>query len=135
MTGTRRMLVALLRLALLFAIESAAAAGQSRSTCSLANIDISEGMSRTDLEARLAKVSGRTSTVSPYANNLAGGTVEYRDGQCVLTVVYRAGAPAPLVRAGPGRVAHLSPKDETVITHRIRVDPTPGNRVDRGGAK
>ena len=135
MTDTRRMLVALVRLALLFAFKTAEAAAQDLSTCPLANIDISEGMSRTDLEARLAKVSGRTSTYSPYANNLPGGTVEYREGRCVLTVVYRAGAPAPLVRAGPGRVEHLSPKDETVLTHRIRVDPTPDGRTDKRVAK
>lgn len=72
-------------------------------------------MNRLVVEEKVAALVGTRSTYSPYANNLQGGTVSYRDNGWVLQVTYRAGAPAPSVRHQDGTVQHLEPSDETVV--------------------
>jgi len=76
---------------------------------------------------------GKVTTYSAYANNLAGGIVEYRQAQCALKVTYLAGAPAPLVLAPSGPVGHLAAKDETVVLYKLHVLPLPSAGAASGG--
>jgi hypothetical protein len=54
---------------------------------------------------------------------LTGGVVEYRDGDWVLEVTYKAGAPAPWVETPDGSMQHLPPIDETVLEYKIERIP------------
>jgi hypothetical protein len=98
----------------------------------LAKIVISAGMPRSEVEDQVAKALGKVSTYSAYANNLAGGVVEYSQAQCVLNVTYLPGAPAPLISTPSGSVQHMSPKDETVIMHKLNVLPLPSGGAASG---
>ena len=105
--------------ALLVAVTLAIASVPAAADCSLSKIVIVEGMPRSEVEGLVAKALGRASTYSAYANNLAGGIVEYRQAQCALKVTYLAGAPAPLISTPSGSVQHLAPKEETVVTYKL----------------
>jgi hypothetical protein len=87
------------------------------------------GMERQEVEDQVARLLSRTKQYSPYGNNLRGGIVEYRDGDWVLHVTYKAGAPAPWVKTSDGAMQHLPPMDETVAEYKMerisnRVAPT-----------
>ncbi len=80
-------------------------------------------MSGEEVEARVADLLQRANEYSPYGNNLTGGTVRYLDGDWVLVVVYRPGAPAPWVEAPDGSIRHYPSTDETVLEYRIERAP------------
>jgi hypothetical protein len=88
--------------------------------CSLSAVAISPGMVRAEVEAQVARLLGVRLNYSTEANNLTGGTVAYRTDTCVLVVVYKAGAPAPLVSTGQREVRHLPAKDETVASYTVQ---------------
>lgn len=115
----------LMHLTLLFAAASIAVAKPLTTECSLSKIAVASGMTRTEVEVRVAKAVGTPSDYSTYVNNLTGGTVEYLQAQCVLEVKYNAGAPAPLISMPQGKVQHLPPKDETVSSYKLHVVPLP----------
>lgn len=81
----------------------------------LHQVELKAGMERQKVEDQVARLLSRTKQYSPYGNNLLGGIVEYRDGDSVLHVTYKAGAPAPWVKISDGAMQHLAPMDETVV--------------------
>ena len=85
----------------------------------LATVNISEGMPRKEVEELIAKALLRKSDYSAYGNNLLGGVVEYIDGDTVLEVTYKSGAPAPWILDAKGNVQHSPPADETVFSSRL----------------
>lgn len=91
----------------------------SYAACSLSKVEITVGMTRNDVEAGVAAALGITSTYGVYGNNLRGGHVEYKDGHCMLEVEYSPGAPAPSVSLDAGKVQHLLPEDETVLSFKL----------------
>ena len=105
-------------LAALFVISLSYAQAQ----CRLNDVQVTKGATRTALEQKVATLQGTTSSYSPYANNLRGGTVLYRDGSCALKVLFAPGAPAPRVAVPGGGTQHFQPLDETVISHEIQLD-------------
>jgi hypothetical protein len=84
----------------------------------LLDLNIEKGMTRSEVEEKIAKALNKPDTYSPYGNNLKGGTVKYRDDKWVLEILYKAGVPAPW-DAGGGKTKHLPPVDETVQSHRL----------------
>ena len=96
--------------------------------CRFRTMDLKIGMNREQVEEKVAAILGKQDTYSPYGNNLQGGTVQYRDGNCVLAVTYKAGAPAPWVDDGQGHVVHYPPIDETVFEYKIFRE-TPDQRM------
>lgn len=82
-------------------------------------------MKRERVEDGIDALFGRAKQYSPHGNNLTGGTVEYRDGDRVLEVVYKPGAPAPWFETPDGTVTHLPPVDETVESFRLVRRPAP----------
>jgi hypothetical protein len=84
---------------------------------------LAKGMNRQDVEVQVAKVLGRSNTYDRYGNDLRGGTVAYQHGNCVLTVTYKAGEPAPTVVTGDGHLQGYPPIDETVLDYRIEKQP------------
>ena len=86
-------------------------------------IRVAKGMNRQDVEIQVANVLNTRNTYDPYGSNLLGGTVDYQHGNCVLTVTYKAGAPAPNVVASDGHLQGYPPIDETVLDYRIERKP------------
>jgi hypothetical protein len=80
-------------------------------------------MNRERVEDQVAALLRKQKSYSPYGNNLAGGTVAYRDGDWILEVVYKAGAPAPWVTLPDGSAQHYPPVDETVLEYKIKKHP------------
>ena len=95
-------------------------AASENAACPLANVEVTAGMGRTDVEKRVAAALGRTSSYSTFANNLKGGMVAYSASGCVLEVEYAAGASAPLVSRSPGMTGHLPAIDEAVLKYTLR---------------
>ncbi len=89
----------------------------------LYSLELKAGMDRAKVEAQVSALLSRRSQYSPYWNNLVGGTVRYRDGDWILTVVYKAGAPAPTVKTPDGSHKRYPPIDETVVEYEIRKIP------------
>ena len=87
------------------------------------SLELSTGMSRTDVEKQVGILLGQEKLYSPYGNNLRGGTIQYRDGDWVLEVKYKAGAPAPWVKNPDGTMQHYPPIDETVLEYKIERIP------------
>ena len=87
------------------------------------NLELKVGMNRKQVEGLVSRLLGEEKPYSPYGNNLRGGTVQYRDGDWVLEVKYKAGAPAPWVKNPDGSMKHYPPIDETVLEYRIEKDP------------
>jgi hypothetical protein len=87
------------------------------------SLELEVGMERQKVEEQVASLLSRQNRYSPYGNNLTGGVVEYRDGDWVLEVTYKAGAPAPWVETPDGSMQHLPPIDETVLEYRIERIP------------
>ncbi len=85
----------------------------------LHQVELNVGMERQKVEDQVARLLSRTKQYSPYGNNLLGGIVDYRDGDWVLHVTYKAGAPAPWVKTLDGAMQHLPPMDETVVDYKI----------------
>jgi len=122
-------------LALLFPIVSPAYAAQDAAACALARVEIVSGMTRADVEKGVAAALGQVPKYSVVANNLRGGTVEYRADGCILEVAYAAGAPAPLVSRAPGKTEHLPARDEVVLTYKLRAESSPVSPNAFGPAK
>ena len=112
---TDRSRIPALFIAAALATPGVLSATQDQGICRLCTLRIEAGMNRSVVEEKVAALVGTRSTYSPYANNLQGGTVSYRDNGWVLQVTYRAGAPAPWVQRQDGTVQHLEPSDETVV--------------------
>jgi hypothetical protein len=89
----------------------------------LHQVEVKVGMERQKVEDQIAALLARTTKYSPYGNNLLGGIVEYRDGDWILRVTYKAGAPAPWVKSSDGAMQHLPPMDETVVEYKIERIP------------
>ncbi len=89
----------------------------------LERLALQVGMTREVVEARVARLLGKPSDYSVYGNNLTGGRARYRDGDWVLEVVYKPGAPAPWVEAPDASMQHYPPTDETVLEYRIERSP------------
>jgi len=87
------------------------------------SLELKTGMNREDVERQIAVLLGQQETYSPYGNNLSGGTVQYPDGDWILEVTYKTGAPAPWVETADGGAEHLPPIDETVVEYRIERIP------------
>ena len=86
-------------------------------------LNLNVGMNREDVEKQVSALLGEEQQYNPYGKNLRGGTVQYRDGDWVLEVTYKAGAPAPWVETPDGETEHLPPIDETVLEYRIEKIP------------
>lgn len=104
---------------LLCALLVACASESSLTSSALAKIKIVEGMSRSEVEELVARALSRRSSYSPYGNNLHGGAVKYLDGDNVLEVTYKPGAPAPWALDPQGNAQHYPPADETVAAWRL----------------
>lgn len=87
--------------------------------CPFASVKLEINMPRLEAERRISGALGEPNKYSPYANNLSGGTTTYESRNCVLRVVYAAGAPAPIVSTPGGRIEHKPPKDETVVKFEL----------------
>lgn len=96
-----------------------AAASSVHAECPFARMSVEVGMTRLEIESRVAALLGATNAYSPYGSNLAGGTISYHDASCELRVTFAPGAPAPTVAVAGGGAIHLAPKDETVLSHEI----------------
>lgn len=95
------------------------ASAQADDRSKLAGLEFRTGTSRAAVESAVASALGRKSDYSPYGNNLNGGTVEYVDGEWILEVTYKPGAPAPRI-AVQGGSQDLPPVDETVERFQLR---------------
>ena len=95
--------------------------------CSLENVQLEVGMPRLEAEAQIAAALGRRNEYSPYANNLRGGTAEYRDIACKLKVSFRPGAPAALLRTTEGVIVHRLPIDESVEGFKLELVRSPNH--------
>jgi hypothetical protein len=87
--------------------------------CQLCAVDLKEGITRKEAEAKIAEVLGRRSDYSPYSDHFKGGTVLYREGDWLLRVTYSEGMAGPYVINGKGIVEHLAPIDETVLSYEL----------------
>lgn len=87
--------------------------------CHICKIALQAGMTRSDVEQKVAASLGQESHYSPYANNLAGGVVAYRDGNWILRVTYQQGSPAPRVINAAGVGEHMLPIDEKVLSFTL----------------
>ena len=103
----------------LAALLGVLAALPAQAACPFAQIPVEVGMSRMDLEVRIASLLGKTNTYSPYGNNLRGGTFSYPGRDCALRVTFASGVPAPRVDVAGGGSDHLQPIDETVLSHEV----------------
>jgi hypothetical protein len=86
-------------------------------------LDLKPGTPRSTVEKQLADLLGKPNAYSPYGNNLQGGVVQYRNGDWLLEVTYKAGSPAPTIINQDGKTEGYPPIDETVIDHKIRKRP------------
>jgi hypothetical protein len=87
------------------------------------NIDLKIGMDREKVEKQVAALLQQQNKYSPYGNSLRGGTVHYHDGDWVLEVKYKAGAPAPRFINRDGANQGLPPVDETILDYSIERIP------------
>jgi len=83
-------------------------------------LELKAGMKRAQVEKQVADFLGKRNKYSTGWSNLRGGTVQYRDGDWILEVVYKAGAPAPTVSTPDGGHRTYEPIDETVIRFEIK---------------
>jgi hypothetical protein len=86
-------------------------------------LDLKAGMDRGKVEEQVSALLSKPMTYSPYGNNLLGGTVQYRDGDWVLEVTYKPGAPAPTIVTTDGKTQGYPPIDETVIEYKTKKIP------------
>ena len=87
-------------------------------------------MNREQVEEQVAALLETQSTYSTYGNNLIGGTVRYSDGDWILEVEYKAGAPAPWIIGEDGKAQHYPPVDESVLAFKIEKNPTESDSAD-----
>ena len=99
-------------------------------TSRFTTLDLKIGMNREQVEEKVAVLLGTRNTYSTYGNNLRGGTVRYRDGDWILTVDYKAGAPAPWIIGNDGNAQHYPPVDESVLAFEIEKIPTKADSGD-----
>ena len=81
------------------------------------------GMNREEVEKLVSALLDQPQNYSPYGNNLRGGAVQYSDGDWILEIKYKAGAPAPWVKNPDGTMQHYPPMDETMIEYKIERNP------------
>lgn len=112
-------------LTLLLALGVCRADGPPR----LVTLNVAVGMERAEVEARYAKLLGRKSDYSPYNNSMTRCVILYRDGDWVLEVTYKGGAPAPWIVNDDGSAMHMPPVDNKVEAFTLRLatpaDATP----------
>jgi len=87
------------------------------------SLDLKDGMNREEVEKQVAVLLGYQNRYGPYGNNLLGGIVHYRDGDWVLEIKYKAGAPAPRFINKDGENQGLPPIDETILDYTIERIP------------
>ena len=97
--------------------------GVKPTTSRFHSLGLKTGMNREDVEKQVSALLGQQQQYSPYGNNLRGGDVQYRDGDWVLKVKYKAGAPAPWAENPDGSMQHYPPMDETVLEYKIERIP------------
>ena len=105
--------------------QSGGSAPVQDSQCALENVKLEVGMPRLEAETRIAVALGKQNEYSLYANNLLGGSVEYRDIACTLKVSFRPGAPAALLKTTEGDVVHRLPIDESVGEFKLEFVRSP----------
>ena len=89
-----------------------------QNACMVCRLELRVGTNRAEVEQMVAALLKTKMAYSPYGNNLRGGIVEYEDGDWLLRVSYKAGAPAPWV-AGSNGAQHMAPIDETVLSYAV----------------
>lgn len=67
-------------------------------------------MNRQEVEDKVSAIYFPKKPYSPHGNNLKGGVVQYSDGNWILEVLYKSGAPAPLVKNPDGLMQLFLPK-------------------------
>ena len=82
-------------------------------------MELKAGMKREQVEKQVAVILGRENTYSAYGNNLLGGTTQYRDGDWVLAVTYKADAISYMIKDNQGRAGCYPPIDETLLDYKI----------------
>ena len=87
------------------------------------SLELKPEMNREDVEKQISALLDQPQKYSPYGNNLRGGTVQYPDGDWILEIKYKAGAPAPWVENPDGSMQHYPPMDETLIEYKIKKNP------------
>jgi hypothetical protein len=105
--------------------HSGGAAQIQDNQCTLENVKLEVGMPRLEAETRIAVALGKQNAYSLYANNLLGGSVEYRDIACTLKVSFRPGAPAALLRTTEGDIVHRLPIDESIGEFKLEFVRSP----------
>jgi hypothetical protein len=94
------------------------------------NLELKAGMKREKVEVQVATLLSKPNSYSPYENNLQGGIVKYHDGEWVLEIKYKAGAPAPTIINKEGKAQGYPPIDETIIEFKIEKIPNNSNLGD-----
>jgi hypothetical protein len=110
-----------IRRLLLGVLHAVAFSAFADDACSVDKLGVKQGMPRMEVEQRIAEIRGEENTYSVYRGGLQGGSVEYRFGNCVLTVAYAPGMLPPWVIGSDGVAQHLAPIDESV--QRIQLVP------------
>lgn len=87
------------------------------------SLNLKPGTPRLAVEKQVATLLDKPNVYSPYGNNLLGGVVQYRDGNWLLEITYKPGAPAPTIINANGQAQGYPPIDETVISHQIKQLP------------
>ena len=93
-------------------------------------LDLKVGMNREQVEEQVAALLETRSTYSTYGSNLIGGTVRYGDGDWILEVEYKAGAPAPWIIGEDGKAQHHPPVDESVLAFKIEKYPAKSDSAE-----
>lgn len=118
--------------ALLLALPPTASGTPSHEACRFEKLNIQQGMSRAQVEQKVAVLRGESSTYNLYQNDLRGGSVEHRFEGCVLTIEYTPGSLPPYVMGPGGVTQHMAPMDEAVKMFMIRREgKLPKNERDR----
>jgi hypothetical protein len=87
----------------------------AQTPCPFSGLELPVGMPRLKVEQAIAQRLQKTNSYGPYGNHLNGGVVTYQGKNCVLTVTYKAGRPAPWMRGvGSAPAVHYPPVDESV---------------------
>lgn len=87
--------------------------------CQLCMLELKAGMSREEVETKVANLLGKENNYSLYGNNLQGGVVLYEETGWELKITYRAGTPAPWIINQNGVAEHYPPIDETLLHYEI----------------
>jgi hypothetical protein len=88
----------------------------------LRHVTLVVGMKRLDAEQAIADATGLKSRYDIHAMDTSR-EVQYRDGDTILVVKYKPGAPAPLFTNNDGQVQGLPPIDGEVISWTVETVP------------